>query len=195
MKRKQLCLKRLKQRRPSGRTASQLQLGIRSRSGSAVPVQAGRPVGRRWPADGRRTALRRSRRTGKVLPPQEGLQVLHREDRRDSLSRRPAAARVCGRARQDCAPASDGRLHHAPAPPDPRHQAGPEHRPAALCHAALITSAASRQEGKRKSPSARRAHFASEGQSFGCRSEPAAARPGSCPQGWNATLAERTQEN
>ena len=78
-----------------------------------------------------------ARRTRQVLPPQEGVQVLHREDRRDSLPRREAAARVCGRARQDCAAAAHRRLHHAPAPSDPRHQAGPEHRPAAVCHAAL----------------------------------------------------------
>ncbi len=44
---------------------------------------------------------------------------------------------VCGRARQDCAAAADRCLHHAPAPSDPRHQAGPEHRAAAVCHQAL----------------------------------------------------------
>ena len=85
----------------------------------------------------RRPARRRSRRPRQVLPPQEGVQVLHREDRCDSLPRRAAAAGVCGRARQDRAAAAHRRLHHAPAPPDPRHQAGPQHRPAAVCHAAL----------------------------------------------------------
>jgi hypothetical protein len=29
-------------------------------------------------------------------------------------------------------------LHPSPAPPDPGHQAGPEHRSAAVCNAALI---------------------------------------------------------
>ena len=88
--------------------------------------------GRSW-----RTSLRRSRRTRQVLSPQEGLQVLHREDRRDSVPRCPSAARLCRRARQDCAPPPDRRLHQAPAPPDTRHQAGTEYRAAALCHAPL----------------------------------------------------------
>ena len=64
-------------------------------------------------------------------------EVLHREDRCDPLPRCPSAARVCGRARQDRAPAAHRCMHHAPAPPDPRHQAGQEHRPAAVCNAAL----------------------------------------------------------
>jgi ribosomal protein S6 len=101
--------------------------------GSDGPRTGGRP---RWTG---RTALRRTRRTRQVLPPQKGLQVLHREDRRDSLPRCAAAARICGRARQDRAPAAHRRLHQASAPPDPRHQAGPEYRPAAVCHAALGT--------------------------------------------------------
>ena len=85
----------------------------------------------------RRPSFRRSRWPRQVFPPQESVQVLHREDRCDSLPRCPAAARICGRARQDRAAAAHRRLHHAPAPADPRHQAGPEHRPAAVCHAAL----------------------------------------------------------
>jgi hypothetical protein len=32
-------------------------------------------------------------------------------------------------------------LHHAPAPFDPRHQAGPEHCPAAVCYQALSLGA------------------------------------------------------
>jgi hypothetical protein len=56
-------------------------------------------------------------------------------------------ARLCGRARQDRAPAAHRRLHQAPAPPDPRHQAGPEYRPAAVCHAALTIGCRSAVRG------------------------------------------------
>ena len=107
--------------------------GSGSGSGSSSGPRPG--GGRRWRPW--RPSIRRARRTRQVLPPQEGMQVLHREDRRHSLSRCAAVAGLCGRARQDRAAASDRRLHHAPAPPDPRHQAGPEHRPAAVCHKAL----------------------------------------------------------
>ena len=55
----------------------------------------------------------------------------------DSLPRRKAAAGICGRARQDCAAAVDRCLHYASAPFDPRHQAGTEHRAAAVCNQAL----------------------------------------------------------
>ncbi len=132
------CLKRLKQRRP--KRAQQHPRPAGSGPGPDSGPSSGSGPGPRSGGRPRRTwrpALRRTRRTRQVLPPQEGLQVLHREDRRDPLPRRTAAAGVCGRARQDRAPAAHRRLHHAPAPPDPRHQAGPEHRPAAVCHAAL----------------------------------------------------------
>ncbi len=85
----------------------------------------------------RRTARRRSRRARQIFPPQEGVQVLHREDRRDSLPRREAAGAVRSRARQDCAAAADRRLHHASAPPHPRHQAGTQYCAAAICNQAL----------------------------------------------------------
>ena len=102
-------------------------------SAPAAAPQTGGP--RIWSSPGR--TPRRPRRTRQVFPPQKGLQVLHREDRCDSLPRRAPAAGLRGRARQDCAPPSDRRMHHAPAPPHPRHQAGPQHRPAAVCHQAL----------------------------------------------------------
>ena len=129
---------RLKERRPKRaqqhpRRPNRAPAPVRVQDRVPAPVPA--PAG--GPRRSRRTSPGRSRRTGQVFSPQEGLQVLHGEDRRDPLSRRTAAARVCGRARQDRAPAAHRRLHHAPAPPDPRYQAGPEHRPAAVCHAAL----------------------------------------------------------
>ncbi len=124
-------LKRHQQGRPRRRAAQHPSGNRVDPAGQSGHGSGGRPQG------GPAAALRRPRRPRQVFPPQEGLQVLHREDRRHPLPRRASAAGVCGRARQDRAPAADRRLHHAPAPPDPRHQAGPQHRPAAVCHTAL----------------------------------------------------------
>ena len=120
-------------------------------AGAPAP-QSGGPRGGPGPAADRAdgTSRRRSRRPRQVLSPQEGVQVLHREDRRHSLSRCSSAARVCGRARQDRAPPFDRRVHHAPAPANPRHQAGPEHCPAAICDPPLGSGAALRRAFVRK---------------------------------------------
>ncbi len=123
-----------KERRPR-RAHQQHKAGTGPVALAGVPEDPAAVLGgRRSP---RRSSRRRSRRTRQVLPPQEGLQVLHREDRRHPLSGCPSAAGICGRARQDCAASFDWCMHHAPAPPDARHQAGPQHRPAAVCDAPL----------------------------------------------------------
>ena len=68
-----------------------------------------------------------------VLPAQEGLQVLHREDRRHLLPRCSSAAGFCRRARQDRSAPPDRCVHTASAPAQPGHQAVAQHRPAGLC--------------------------------------------------------------
>ena len=75
--------------------------------------------------------------TRKVLPPQEGVQVLHREDRRDSLQdvrllQQFVAERgkIVPRRLTGVCTTHQRRLIA-------RHQAGAQHRAAAVCHPAL----------------------------------------------------------
>ena len=72
-----------------------------------------------------------------VLPAQEGLQVLHREDRCYLLPRRSLAAGFCGRARQDRSAPSDRRVRTSSAPPQPGDQAVAQHCAAGFCFALL----------------------------------------------------------
>ena len=85
----------------------------------------------------RRTSPRGRRRT-EIFPAQESLQVLHRENRRHQLQGLPAARAVRGRKRQDRAAALDGRLRTAPAPAVVGHQAGPQHRTAAVRRKCIV---------------------------------------------------------
>ncbi len=67
-----------------------------------------------------------------ILPPQEGLQVLRREDRRHQLQGRPVAVRICVRGWEDRASPPDRGVHTAPTALGRRHQAGAQHRAAAV---------------------------------------------------------------
>ena len=75
---------------------------------------------------------RRPRRWPQIFPPQEGLQILRRKDRVHQLQGRSPARRLRRRERQDRSPAPDRRVHAAPAPSVVGHQAGAQHRPAAV---------------------------------------------------------------
>ena len=112
------------------RQAHQAHPGPRARTRVSGP--GGRPA---W-----RTPQRPRRRRTQVLSPQEGLQVLCREDRRHPLSRCTPAAAVCRRAGQDSAPAPYRRLHHPSAGAGACHQAGAQHRFAAVCSPLLERS-------------------------------------------------------
>jgi len=105
---------------------------------SGPPSRCARRTGRSsWRTPRRPRWTRRSRQ---ILPSQESLQVLHREDRRHPLSGCTSVARLCGRTRQDRAPSPHRRLHHASAAPHPCHQAGTQYRPASFCNQALTCS-------------------------------------------------------
>ena len=96
---------------------------------------------RRVPAD---RAVRRPRRWPQVFPAQESLQVLRRENRRHQLQGRAACWPVCGRKRQDRAAPPDRRVYAAPAASVRGHQAGAQHRPAAVRRPRVVKTGAPR---------------------------------------------------
>ena len=75
---------------------------------------------------------RQGRGQALLLPAPEGLQVLRGQDRLRRLQGREAALGVRARARQDPAAAHVRHLRRAPAQADPGHQAGAQHRAAAV---------------------------------------------------------------
>ena len=103
-------------------------------------AKAGRRSSAIWRRRARsgRTSTRRRRGRTQILPAQESLQVLRREDRRHQLQGLPAARAVCGRERQDCAAALDGRVRAAPAPAVVGYQTGAQHRAAAVCRTSVV---------------------------------------------------------
>ena len=88
---------------------------------------------------GRRSRGWRRGRT-QVFPPQEGLQVLRRENRGHQLQGRSSAGAVRGGERKNRAPASDRRVHAAPATLVFGDQAGAQYRVAAVCRPRSVKS-------------------------------------------------------
>ena len=84
-----------------------------------------------------------ARRRPQIFPPQEGLQVLHGEDRSDQLQGRSPAGRIRRGEREDRSTAPDRSVHAAPAAIVERDQAGPQYRVAAVCGTSAINSRSS----------------------------------------------------
>ena len=172
------CLKRLKQRRPR-RAHPQLPKPPPARNPARFRVQARvrvpdpAPALVPAPADGLAD--------GPPVAPAAAASSSAARRSASSAPRCAPSARLCGRARQDRTPAAHWRLHHAPAPSDSRHQAGPEHRPAAVCYAALTFGC--RSAGSY--PLAVSGADLAEGYIVDADLEPSAARFGStlCPKG------------
>src|ERR1035438_10324363 len=109
-----------------------------------------------------------------ILPAQEGVPFLRREDRRYQLQRREDAHVVYLRARQNCSAPHLRRLHSSPAPLSRGDQAGAQYRTDSVRRADLVTRVKRQCGAKlRLSLVERAAHFAlfKEGSSWKSFSE------------------------